>query len=86
MSESMAWLGAFFFGMLATVCGAGVAIFALFAEIWLGVGPLALVVGLFAVSGSLFAKASYMRTQRVLSDRADRLEELEHGRSSQPAF
>lgn len=84
MNESMAWLGTIFFGVLALLCGAGVAMFVLLSGIWLGIGPIVLVIALFGVSGSLLAKASYMRTQRVLSDRADRLEALEAIQSSLP--
>jgi hypothetical protein len=85
MSESMAWLGTTFFGALAVLCGAAVALLFLGAGIWLGIGPVVLVIALFGVSGSLLAKASYMRTQRVLSDRADRLEAIEAAQSSPPA-
>lgn len=80
----MAWFWTIFFGALALLCGAGVAVFFLFSGIWLGIGPIVLVIALFAVSGSVLAKASFMRAQRVLSDRADRLEALEVAQSSRP--
>lgn len=72
MSERTAWILTFLFGATSLVV---MVIFMVLLVTYgfLNIGFTVGMVMLFIVTGVFFKKASYMRTQRVVSDRADRL-------------
>ena len=72
MSERVAWILTFLFGATSLVV---MVVFMILIVNYgfLNIGFTVGMVMLFIVTGIFFSKASYMRTQRVVSDRADRL-------------
>jgi hypothetical protein len=75
MTERTAWILTLLFGVHAVLATAGY----VFALVHLGFSfkLVAVVLAFWFVAAGFYRKASYLRTQRVLSDRADALEELE---------
>jgi len=72
MSERVAWILTVLFGATSLVVMLVYMILLVNCG-FLNIGFTVGMVMLFIVTGVFFRKASYMRTQRVVSDRADRL-------------
>ena len=77
MSERTAWILTSVFGVQALLATAGY----VFVLVQLGFSfkLVAVVLAFWFVAAGFYRKASYLRTQRVLSDRADALEDAEGG-------
>ena len=72
MSERTAWVLTFVFGG-TTLLVVVVYVFLLVNFGFFDIGLTAGMTALLIVTGVFFRKASYMRTQRVVSDRADQI-------------
>jgi len=77
MRERTAWIWTFVFAAHALLATVGYVI--VLVHLGFSFKLVAVVLAFYFATAGFYRKASYQRTQRVLSDRADELEQAEGG-------